>query len=108
MIIACIELVPARDKRQEILEILRFVEHGVQKHPACGWCGVYESRDADDTILYLEQWNSERDFCSHVQSRDYLPLLNAIDLACEQPKVNFYDVGKVRSMEFIEALRSPG
>lgn len=106
MIIACIELVPAHDKRQEILEILHFVEHGVRNNPACAWCGTYESKDPEAAILYLEQWNSERDFCCHVQSRSYLPVLNAIDLAGEQPRVNFYGVDEVRSMELIEALRN--
>lgn len=106
MIIACIELVPAQDKRQEILEILHFVEHGVQRNPACAWCGIYESRDPGNAILYLEQWNSDRDFRNYVQSRAYLPLLNAIDLAREQPKVNFYEIGEVRSMDLIETLRN--
>ncbi len=106
MIMACIELLPAHDKRQEILQILQFVEHGVRKNPACTWCGIYENKDTDASILYLEQWKSERELYSHIQSRSYLPLLNAIDLAGEQPKVSFYEVGGVRSMELIETLRN--
>ena len=106
MIIACIELIPAPGKRHEILEILEFVEHGVQKNPACVWCGLYESKEPGSPILYLERWKSERDLSSHVQSRAYLPVLNALDLAGEPPRVNFYEVSDVRSMEFIETLRN--
>ena len=106
MILSCIELIPAQDKRQELLEILRFVECGVRRNPACNWCGVYESADPEATILYLEQWTSEREFRCHIQSRAYLPILNAIDLANEQPRISFYDIESIRSMEFIEALRA--
>jgi quinol monooxygenase YgiN len=108
MIISCIELVPAPDKRQEILEILHFVEEGLRRNPGCTRCGIFESLDPECTILYLEQWESERDLHSHVQSRAYLTLLNAIDLAREQPKISFYEIGKTRSLELIEALRARG
>lgn len=107
MILSCIELVPAEDTRQQMLEILQFAGNGVRRNPACTWCGIYESCDPDSAILYLEQWESERDLNTYVQSKAYLPILNAIDLAREQPKVSFYDVDKTRSMELIEHLRAP-
>jgi quinol monooxygenase YgiN len=107
MILSCIELVPAQDKRRQMLEILQFAENGVRRNPGCTWCGIYESHDPDSAILYLEQWESERDLRTYVRSKAYLPILNAIDMAREQPKVNFYDVGSTRSMELIELLRAP-
>jgi quinol monooxygenase YgiN len=105
MVMSSIELVPLDDKRQEILEILRYVAGSVRRSPACVWCGLYEGVDRSTTILYLEQWQSERDLRKHIQSRSYLPVLNAMDLARERPKVSFHEVTATRSMELIEQLR---
>jgi quinol monooxygenase YgiN len=106
MIIACIELSPAEGKRQEILEILRFVQEGVRRNPACRGCGIYECHGSEHTILYLEQWQSESDLGCHIRSRAYLRILNAIDLAREKPDVHFYSVTDTRQMELVETLRA--
>ena len=55
MIISCIELMPAPEMRQAMLEILQFIESGLRKNPECKWCGVYGELKENHTILYVEQ-----------------------------------------------------
>ena len=106
MIMSCIELTPAPDKRQAILEILQFVEHGLSINPECEGCGIYEKLDETHTILYVEQWESEKSFQKHVRSGSYRAVLNAMDLAQSKPKISFHEVAGTSSLELVEALRT--
>jgi quinol monooxygenase YgiN len=106
MILAVMELAPCTDKRQSLLEILRFVEEHVRIKSGCLACGVFEAARGKQEILYVERWRSAKELHAHIQSGLYLRILNAMDLACETPKIGFYEVSETRSMELIEELRS--
>ena len=106
MILSCTELVPAPGNRQAILEILQFVERGLLIAPGCTGCEIYEKLDESHAILYVEHWESEESFKTHLRSTAYLPVLNAMDLAQRAPTINFHEVTATRSMELVEALRS--
>lgn len=105
MIIAAMELVPRVNKRQELLEILRFVKERVRTKAECLGCDVFETINGTPQILYQEQWRSTKDLYAHIQSGLYLRLLNAMELACEEPRISFHEVSQTRSMELIEQLR---
>ena len=101
MVISLVELVASLEKRQAIVEVLRFAADSVRSKPACLGCEVYEAADESRKILYVEQWRSPEDLHVHIRSGLYLRILNAIDLAQEVPTINFYDVLAIRSMELI-------
>jgi len=107
MFISIMELIPTPEKRQAILEILRFTEDRVRIKTGCVGCRVYEASDESGTILYLEQWQSRKDLHRHIQSSLYLGILNAMDFGQEAPEISFHEVSDTKSMELIEALRSP-
>lgn len=106
MIIASLQLVPRVDKRQAMLEILRSVEERVRSKAECMGCGVFEAADGTSRVLYEEQWNSAKDLHAHIQSGLYLRILNAMELASEQPKMSFHEVSQTSSMQLVEELRS--
>ena len=106
MMLAVLELVPQIQKRQAMLEILRSVEERVRTKPECLECGVFEAADPTKQVLYVEQWRSEQDLRAHIQSGLYLRILNAMELASEEPKISFHEVSQTKSMELIEELRS--
>jgi quinol monooxygenase YgiN len=106
MVMSCIELLPAHDKRLEVLEILNFVKSNASTNPACLYCAIYQKVGNNDAILYVEQWGSERDLRLRIQSRSYLPVLNAMDLSREKPIVTFYEIATTRSMELVESWRA--
>jgi quinol monooxygenase YgiN len=105
MTIAVIGLMARIDKREALLEILRFVEEHVRTRMGCLGCGVFEAADGTKEIIYVEQWRSAKDLHAHIQSGLYLHILNAIELGCEAPRIGFYEVSQTRSMELIEELR---
>lgn len=105
MIMAVMELLPQIDKRQAMLEILHFVEERVRTKPECLECGVFESADKTQQVLYIEQWRSAKDLRAHIQSALYLRILNAMEFAREEPRISFHEVSQTHSMELIEELR---
>jgi quinol monooxygenase YgiN len=81
---------------------------GLSTKGGCLGAGVYEASNQEGTILYLERWESTVDFRHYVQSDRYLGILAAIDLGTEMPKIDFFEVSNIRSLELIVALRSGG
>jgi len=106
MVIALLELVPRIEKRQAMLEVLSFVEEQVSTKPECLGCGVFEATNGTPRVLYVEQWKSAKDLHAHLRSRLYLKVLNAVELACEEPRLSFHEVSQSESMELIRQLRS--
>ena len=106
MILALIELTPTPDKREQILECLRFSVDRLGGKPGCLSSGVYQADDEKGTILYLERWESEEALHRHIQSNLYLGVLNAMDLAMEPREITFYEISDTKSMELIVALRT--
>jgi len=106
MVIALLELVPQIEKRQAMLEVLRFVEERVRTKAECLDCGIFEATNGTTRVLYLEQWRSAKDLHAHLRSVLYLRILNAVELACEEPRISFHEVSRTESMELIRQIRS--
>ena len=106
MILAVVELVPQIQKRQAMLEVLRFVAERVKANPECLDCGVFEEATGAQRVVYVEEWQSAKDLRAHLQSGLYSKLLQAMELACEEPRISFHEVSQTKSMELITQLRS--
>ena len=106
MVLAVLELVPQIQKRQAMLEVLKFVAERVKTKPECMDCGVFEEASGSQKVVYTEQWRSAKDLHAHLQSGLYSKVLQAMELGCVEPRINFYEVTQRRSMELIEELRS--
>jgi quinol monooxygenase YgiN len=105
MIIAVLELVPQLPKRQAMLEVLTFVEEHLRSKPECLDCGVFEEANGAERVVYVEHWRSAKDLHAHLKSGLYLRILNAMELACEEPRISFHEVSQTKSMELITQLR---
>lgn len=106
MILSLIELTPLPNKREEILELLRFSVDRLRGKPGCLSSGVYEADDENQTILYMERWTSKEELHRHIQSNHYRGILNATDLAMEPRDIAFCEISDVQSMQLIVALRT--
>jgi len=106
MMLAVLELVPQIQKRQAMLEVLRFVAERVKANPECLHCGVFEEATGAQRVVYVEEWRSAKDLHAHLQSGLYSKLLHAMELACEEPRIRFHEVSETRSMDLITQVRS--
>jgi quinol monooxygenase YgiN len=105
MIIASVRIIPLPGKRVEVLDILRHVQGLLHASAGCLCCAIYEECEDEPAILYLEQWRSEKELHRHIQSRPYLQILAAMDLASQAPEICFQEVANSQGMELVEALR---
>ncbi len=105
MVFAVIKLITQPNKRDELLEMLRYVKDRALDKAGCLGCGAYEATDGSTEILYEEQWRSTKDLDAHIRSGLYRSVLNAMELAREEPKISFHEVSQTKSMELIQELR---
>jgi quinol monooxygenase YgiN len=105
-VIALIEFVPVTNKRDALIQALRYVGEHVRLRPECISCGVFEAADSTMHVLYVEQWESPKGLDAHIRSSLYLRILQAMELAAEAPKISFHEISRTRSLELIEQLRS--
>jgi len=89
-----------------MLDILRIMEALTRNKPGCSCCCIYEQAEDRHAVLYVEKWQSMELMERHIQSSMYMRLLTAMELASEEPKIEFHDVEKTMGMDLIEALRT--
>ena len=105
MMLSLVNIVPSPGKRQEILDILLSVKGPTLAAPGCRACSVYEEHGDDQTIAYLELWQSSLELYRHIRSGLYSRVLEAMELSTREPEVRFYTISESHGMELIESLR---
>jgi quinol monooxygenase YgiN len=105
MVVGTLRLLPAPDRRAEILEVFRAVQGPVLAQPGCLACHIYEERGLDQAIVLVERWESQAALCAHLRSEAYRRILGAIELSGHPPEVCFDYVSATAGMELIERSR---
>ncbi len=105
VVISTLRVFPSRDERRHVLAILRSVQGPTQAQPHCLSCRVYEEEGLEESVLYMERWDSEEDFERHVRSELYRRILAALEFSRKPPEVTFDFVSSTRGMDLIESLR---
>ncbi len=103
-----LRLFPSLAQRAQVLTALRSVQGPTQVKPSCLAARVYQEQGADAAILYIEEWESEPEFCEHVRSDLYRRILAAIDICKSAPELCFYNVSAPQGLELVHQIRSPG
>lgn len=106
MIHASLRVVPAAEKRKEVLRILRSLLGPTRVEPGCVSCRFYQDAEDEDALCYVEEWETEQDLQRHVQSDDYRKVLALMDLSGQPPEVRFYMVSKTFGIEYLTRTRS--
>lgn len=89
MIMATLRLIPHPEKRQEAIQLLRYVANEIQLMPGCVSASVYEGLPTEQATLCVEMWESEEGLSRHIQSNMYRWTLAAMELAGAPPKSVF-------------------
>ena len=71
----------------------------------CQTCALYSSVDNDDELLLLQKWVSQKAMDNYVSSPKYKLLLEGIELALEQPTIEFHKVTDSNGLEYVEKTR---
>jgi len=107
MIVGTLRIVPASDRREEVLEVFRAVQGPLLAQPGCTACQIYEEHGPDRAVVLLERWESQAALESHLRSDSYRRILGAIELSGGPPEVRFDHVSATEGMDLIERSRQP-
>ena len=108
MIVGTLRILPAPDRRAEVLEVFRAIQGPVLAQPGCTACHIYEEQGPEPAVVLVERWESQAALEAHIRSETYRRILDAIELSGDPPEVSFDYVSATDGMELIERSRTPG
>ena len=72
----------------------------------CLTSSLYSQTENDDELLLIEKWGSREALESHIRSEQYDNVLAVMELAIEQPLIEFHEENlDVQGLKFIETIR---
>ena len=107
MIVGTLRILPAPDRRAEVLEVFRAIQGPVLAQPGCAAFRIYEEQGPDRAVVLVERWDSEETLQAHLRSEAYRRILGAIELSGGPPEVSFDHVSATEGMDLIERSRRP-
>jgi quinol monooxygenase YgiN len=108
MIVGTLRILPAPDRRAEILKVFRAIQGPVLAQPGCAACHIYEEQGPEQVVVLVERWESHAALEAHLRSEAYRRILGAIELSGGPPEVCFDYVSATEGMDLIERARNPG
>jgi quinol monooxygenase YgiN len=107
MIVGSLRILPAPDRRAEVLEILQSVQGPMLAQPGCTACHIYEERGAEQAVVLVEMWESRAALETSLRSETHRRILGAVELSGSPPEIRFDHVSASEGMELIERSRNP-
>ena len=108
MIVGTLRILPAPDRRAEVLEVFRAIQGPVRAQPGCTACHIYEEQGPEPAVVLVERWDSQAALEAHLRSETYRRILGAIELSGGPPEICFDYVSGSEGMDLIERSRKPG
>ncbi len=93
------------ETRQEIVSLLRSLIEPTRVESGCISCGLYADLQDPDTIVWIEEWNTQDALERHLRSTQYRKILAALEMCEERPDVRFNTVARTSGMQLIEKAR---
>ena len=107
MIVGTLRILPAPDRRAQVLEVFRAIQGPVLAQPGCRACHIYEEQGPEPAVVLVERWESQETLEAHLRSETYRRILGAIELSGAPPEIRFESVSATEGMDLIERSRAP-
>jgi quinol monooxygenase YgiN len=104
MIIATLRLKVLPEKRWDAIRVIHSVIEPTLVQKGCIHCGLYSKTSDNDELILLEEWESKEGLEKHIRSDDFKKVLTALELASENPEINFHTVSSSENFELVEKL----
>ena len=86
------------------VRMLLSVRGSIQAKRGCRACEVGMEASEPGLVHYREEWETEDVFHQHVQSEEFLRVLIALDLCCEEPRIVVGNLSGHSGMEYLRKL----
>ncbi len=105
MIVGTIRILPLRNRRADVLEILRSVQGPAVAQAGCLACEIYEEQGPEEAVVLMERFECSEALEEHLRSEAYRRILGAVELSRGRPDIRFETVTASEGIELIERYR---
>ena len=106
MIHVSLKVEPPAERREEALRIFRSLLGPTSAAAGCVNCGFYRDAQNENTLCYVEDWQTEEDLQHHIRSDDFRKFLALIDLSSKPPELKFHMVCETFGIEYVTRARN--
>jgi len=106
MIDAIIKITVPAEKRKEVLQTFKAILAPIRREQGCLSCNCYVDIEAENTILFIEEWKTRDDLYTHLRSVHFGVLIGAMKLLKKEPDIRFNTIASTAGAEAVEAARA--
>ena len=103
---ATINLNVPPEKRKEILQTLKELLGPIRREQGCLSCNCYVDVEAENMILFKEEWKTGEDLNIHLKSVLFGVLIGTMNLLNKEPDISFKTIVSTAGAETIKAARA--
>ncbi|MDT8441176.1 MAG: putative quinol monooxygenase [Desulfuromonadales bacterium] len=101
MIDATIKITVPPEKLKELLQTFRASLEPIRQEQGCLSCNCYVDIEAENTLLFREEWHTREDLETHVRSVIFRALVGAMSLLDSPPEIRLNTIAASDGMEAI-------
>ena len=105
MIIHIIRLKVAPHDRKNAIRTIQAAIGPTKFRQGCLTCAFYCHIDNDDELFLMQKWDSQQALDSYVQSSEYNLLVEGMELAVEEPVIEFHSISASTGLEYVKQTR---
>jgi len=105
MLLSIITIYPLQGEKSKIIEVLESVQRLVVTKTNCQGCLIAVEAITDNSICYMERWRTRETLDDHLRSTLYGRVLEAMELSCLPPTIEFFEITDIGALDLIESAR---
>lgn len=106
MIDATIKMTVPNEKRKEVLQTFKAVMGSIRGEQGCISCNFYVDLEAENQVVFKEEWISKEDLDTHLRSGHFGVLIGAMKLLNKEPEFRFDTIASSVGVEIVKAARA--
>jgi quinol monooxygenase YgiN len=106
MIDATIKITVPSEKRNEVLLTVKAIIGQIRREHGCISCNCYVDVEAENDLVFKEEWKTREDLNTHLRSVHFDVLLGTMKLLAHKPVFRFNSISATAGIEAVKAARA--
>ena len=106
MVDATIKMTVPPEKWREVLQTFKAILGPIRREQGCISCNCYVDVEAENIIIFKEEWKSNEDLDTHLRSVHFGVLVGAMKLLNKEPEFRFDTIASTAGAEAIKAAQT--
>ena len=106
MLVATINITMPPEKRVEILQTFKAILSLIRREQGCISCNCYLDIEAENNLLFKEQWENRENWNAHLRSVHFRVLMGTLEMLSEAPVIRFDTIASTEGAEAVKAAKA--